>query len=257
NGDDWASVTADRVTDIAADFADADAQRQIDIWRAPDADAAQMTHAAYRLLIQNRPRPADLAPRLASAASLRLPDALPALATAFAAAGDALPSLVEQVAKIAADAGVSLPGDWPGRLAALRDELPALYHALTCPFGELRRADFRRALGQTSEQGYSYKRALDRLLYLGAVQLSRRRGYFIQGQLALDLFQEFSPQGKFSLIAGTQKRLATLAQNLNTLQEQKAGFGDLDVPLHILNNIESTEQEIEAVQAQLEALQAE
>jgi tetratricopeptide (TPR) repeat protein len=68
--------------------------------------------------------------------------------------------------------------------------------------------------------------------------------------------------GRFSSIATMQKRIESLrhrhqklVENLDILEEQKAGYGFLDVPLHILNEIERHKEEIERIKAELSSLE--
>lgn len=256
HGGKWSAVTADMVLEVAESFLeDEKAQRRLDVWHIPDRDESSMTHQAYRLLVENCPLPETLANTL-TAPSPNLANVLVLIGSEATDLSPLFPLLDRALAEISGSPVSS--ADWPARLALLRDKTPGLYYLLACPFGGLRSAHFRRTLGQTSSQGYSYKRALDRLLYLGAVQLSAQQDYFIQGQILLDHFQEFSPRGKFSLAASTKKRIDELKQGLSLLQEQTAQYGgEVYAPLPLRNQIESIKKELGEAQTLLDKLDKE
>jgi hypothetical protein len=68
--------------------------------------------------------------------------------------------------------------------------------------------------------------------------------------------------GRFSSLATVKKRREFLrrqyqrfVKNLEILEEQKAGYGFLDTPLHILNEIERQKEKIEGITAELSLLE--
>jgi len=265
NAHKWDTITADMVITVAEDFPDHNAQRGLDIWRIPDRDESQMTHIAYRLLLESCPKPETLAADWPGAATPAIPHPLQVLAATFSSTAEGhqaetvagLPPLID---KVLVELGHSLAvgSDWPARLPALHQKARGLYNLLAFSFTNLCRADFRKTLGQTNTQGFSYARALDRLIYLGAIQMTPRKNYMIQGQILLDQFQELSPKGKFSQVTSLKERIETLNQNLNILKEQEANHGgSMNAPISILNQIENTESELEQARRQLALFEAE
>lgn len=253
-GGAWNTVGADLILKVAANFPDHDSQGRIDIWRIQDRDKSQMTHAAYRLLIERCPAPETLVDHLSNQSPDVLPDPLSALAAAFGTDDQTEANnstvLISLVDKVLAETGErpESGADEVTRLSLLRSEAPGLYNLLAFPFNGLDSSEFRKTLG-TNSQGYSYRRALHKLVYMGAVQFIRQN-YIILGQIFLEQFQEFSPKGKNPLIASLREQIQTLTQNLIILQTKKAQFG-LDVPIHIINEIEATQRDLDQAHQQL------